>query len=272
MNRDFHFRDKIAVATSKLPERLVDRLQNHPWFRIDDHNGSSPLLITGENTPKHVEHSSVISLAGGGPLIALDINSDNFPESKICIPSEASLGMAVALKPLQDRFGVRAIQATVLLPVSAQSSLASIELLDNIVSASDAGTDVVEREVCQLLAIPRESLEIRCLHVPLSRGTFMSVRVELEAPCSPLEVQDAWREFSGHAWRCQLPSANEPPLIYRDEATFPQPRLKSSATLVGQLRLGPGALSGQFVVVAPDAIAHLMMLAEAMVVAGRVFW
>lgn len=274
MNSDFHFREKIAVGLLNPPAGLTDRLTAHPWFLVDNAVNSPLLIATGpvnEGSPDR----AVISLQSRvEPTMALDINrwEDLLLPLNISFPSEAALGLALALKPLHERFGLLAVNTAVLLPIlGAQQPLASIELIDNVVPGTDEVAAILRHEFEQLLSLPTGLLGVQCLRVPVSQGMTMSVSVKLERSCALSELEAAWMEFQGHTLRKQLPSALEPPLTYRPDATFPQPRLRTASTLIGQLRPCP-AFDYQFVVVASDPINHLLMLAEALVVSGRIFW
>ncbi len=169
-------------------------------------------------------------------------------------PNCTSTGMAVALKALQDAFGLRKVFAVSLQALSGAGypGVPSMDILDNVVPFINGEEAKVEWESRKMLGtVQPDGLHLADFvvsahtnRVAVSDGHLVCLSVELgRRP----EIEEAARALAGYTApeiSRDLPSAPRPVIVVRDEANRPQPRLdrmtgKGMTTVVGRLRPDP---------------------------------
>jgi aspartate-semialdehyde dehydrogenase len=169
-------------------------------------------------------------------------------------PNCTSTGLAVALKALQDAFGLRRVVAVSLQAVSGAGypGVPSMDILDNVIPNIRGEESKVEAEPRKMLGKLEnggvaEAVFVISAHtnrVPVSDGHLVCASVELEDPGGQQAAAQALREFQPHRLAQDLPSTPQPAILVREEADRPQPRLdrgtgRGMTTVVGQLRRDP---------------------------------
>jgi aspartate-semialdehyde dehydrogenase len=172
-----------------------------------------------------------------------------------------STGMTVALKALQDAFGLRRVFAVSLQALSGAGypGVASLDILDNVIPYISGEEEKVEEEPRKMLGALRDgqvepagfSISAQTNRVAVSDGHLVCLSVELERPAGVEAAADALREYRAPQESRSLPSAPQPVILFKDEPDRPQPRLdrlegRGMATVVGRLR--------------PDPLFHLKMV------------
>jgi aspartate-semialdehyde dehydrogenase len=183
-------------------------------------------------------------------------------------PNCSTAALALALAPLERRFGIRSVIVTTLQAVSGAGypGTPSLDILGNVVPFISGEEEKIERETRKILG--RRSGDAVGLHpmgvsatttrVPVVDGHTESVFVSLEKPADLGAVCEAFRTFSGPPQELRLPSAPGHPVVLRDEQDRPQPRLdinveRGMAALVGRVR--PCQLMGwKFIVLGHNTI------------------
>lgn len=284
MNRDFQFRDKISVAIVHsdplLRQSYLDRITHHPWFQAAPVEFCQ-LLISDEEVQPRLERCAIVLNAGVGDVFVPDVNDRGLLQLKKRVsgspivlhnPHPAAIGLALALKPLHDRFQVNAVQLTALLPTMGTSSrLASIELLDNALPAPSIVSERIQRDAQLLLGVPELVISAQSVQVPVSQGGLLCISVKLQLVAERADLITAWEEFRGFANRSALPSGGEPPLRYSAEERYPQARNQAAYATIGQLSNCPH-LDFRFLVVPPEPIESTLRIAESLVVEGLIYW
>ncbi|HRJ45458.1 MAG TPA: Asd/ArgC dimerization domain-containing protein, partial [Caldilineaceae bacterium] len=96
------------------------------------------------------------------------------------------------------------------------------------------------------VAVPDFVISAHCNRVAVRNGHLIAVSAEFESRPSLDDVRGAWSEYNPLAQQLKLPSAPQPPILYKDEVDRPQPRMDrlagsvpGMATVVGRLREDP---------------------------------
>jgi aspartate-semialdehyde dehydrogenase len=189
-----------------------------------------------------------------------------------CIVTNANCSatpLVMALKPLQEAFGVHKIMVTTLQAISGAGypGLPSYDILDNAIPYIGGEEEKVESETRKMLGIWSEGqgfsdapivVSAQCNRVATREGHLECVSVELASDVSPEEVIAAWERWATEAQSLQLPSAPANPLIYRHEPDRPQTLLDRDAghgmtVTIGRLRRCP-ILSYKFALLGHNTI------------------
>jgi len=177
--------------------------------------------------------------------------------------------LVMALKPLQQAFGVRKVLITTLQAVSGAGypGLSSFDILDNVIPYIGGEEEKLESETLKMLGSWEEGqgfvyapmvVSAHCNRVATREGHLECASIELERDASPEEIIAAWENYIPESQHLTLPSAPERALIYRREIDRPQTLHDRDAgdgmtTTIGRLRRCP-ILSYKFVMLAHNTI------------------
>jgi aspartate-semialdehyde dehydrogenase len=167
-------------------------------------------------------------------------------------PNCTVTGLAITLKPLLDRFGVRHVIMTSMQSVSGAGragGVLGLDIIDNIIPFISGEEGKVEREAVKVLgalsgdgiAPAAFSVSATCTRAAVLEGHTEAVVVATEEPCTPAEAAAAMTEFDGDIVGLDLPSAPPRLIAVHTDPYRPQPRLDRDAgggmtTSVGRLR------------------------------------
>lgn len=169
-------------------------------------------------------------------------------------PNCTTIHLVLALKPLQDAFGLKKVMVTSLQSVSGAGypGVPSLDIIDNVVPFIGGEEDKVETEPLKLMGGLQGQnfvdadfvISATCTRVAVREAHTESVSVQLGREASLEEVASALREWEAEPQRLGLPSAPPRPVLLRAEADRPQPFLDrdgegAMATTVGRLRRCP---------------------------------
>ncbi|HEV8595213.1 MAG TPA: aspartate-semialdehyde dehydrogenase [Thermoplasmata archaeon] len=170
--------------------------------------------------------------------------------------------LALALKPLADRFGLEACHVVSMQALSGAGypGVPSLDITDNLIPYIADEEGKVESEVPKILgrwngggiAPAPVAVSATCTRVPVIDGHTLAVSARFTKPAEAEEICDAWTSFSGAPQQLRLPTAPDHPILYRQEADRPQPRRDRGAgngmtVTVGRLRPDP-LLGWKFIV------------------------
>ena len=197
-----------------------------------------------------ISNSSAFRMTPNVPLVIPEVNADHLhlieeqpwrKESGGCIvtnPNCSTIGLVMALKPIEERFGIEQIFATTMQAVSGAGypGVASMDILDNVVPYIGGEEEKMENETLKLLGA-------------LAGGTVAPLAARMTAHCNRVSVVDghtecvsiklgnklgrkatredilaAWAEFNPLAG-LGLPFAPEQPVEWAEQNDRPQPRL-----------------------------------------------
>jgi aspartate-semialdehyde dehydrogenase len=216
------------------------------------------------------------------PLLLPEINAEHIHLVKAqrknknwsgCIvtnPNCTSTGLTIALKALDEAFGVKKVFAVSLQALSGAGypGVPSLDIMDNIVPnvANGDEEEKVEWEPRKMLGkFASDKIELANIkfsahtnRVPVIDGHTVCASVELMNQADPETARAVLRDFAAPASARELPSSPRPVIHVRDEADRPQPRLDRMAgngmtTVVGRVRRDP-LLDLKFVVLSHNTI------------------
>jgi aspartate-semialdehyde dehydrogenase len=216
------------------------------------------------------------------PLLLPEINADHIQLVEHqrknkgwsgCIvtnPNCTSTGLTIALKALDDAFGVKKVFAVSLQALSGAGypGVASLDIMDNIIPnvANGGEEEKVEWEPRKMLGklngdkidLADMKFSVHTNRVAVIDGHTVCASVELANPTDPETAEAILRSYAAPESARELPSSPRPVISVREEADRPQPRLdrltgKGMTTVVGRLRRDP-ILDLKFVVLSHNTI------------------
>ena len=155
-------------------------------------------------------------------------------------PNCSAIVIVMALAPLHAKFGLTSCVVTTMQALSGAGypGVASLDATDNVIPFIGGEEEKIEAETLKLLGRingdgvieeARMTVSAQCNRVNVTDGHMASVRVKLERSASIDEVRQALASFSSVPQQLNLYSAPAQPIIVRDEADRPQPRLDRDA-------------------------------------------
>jgi aspartate-semialdehyde dehydrogenase len=214
------------------------------------------------------------------PLLLPEVNADHIQLVKTqraqrgwsgCIltnPNCTSTGLTVALKALDDAFGVKKVFAVSLQALSGAGypGVPSLDIIDNVIPNINGEEDKVEWEPRKMLGkLVNDNVELADIgfsahtnRVAVSDGHTVCASVELAKQAEPEEAEAILRAYAAPLSARELPSFPRPVIEVRNEMDRPQPRLdrltgKGMTTVVGRIRRDP-LLTLKFVVLSHNTI------------------
>ncbi len=166
-------------------------------------------------------------------------------------PNCTSTGLTVALKALQNRFGLRRAFVVSMQAISGAGypGVASLDILDNVLPYISGEEEKVAWEPRKMLGeltdggirLAELTISAHTNRVAVSDGHLVCLSLELGQKAALNEVRQALAEYQAPEVSRSLPSAPQPPIVVRDEPDRPQPRLdrmtgKGMTTVVGRLQ------------------------------------
>ena len=162
--------------------------------------------------------------------------------------------MAVALKALYDRFGLKRVFAVSLQALSGAGypGVPSLDIIDNVVPYIGGEEEKLEWESRKMLGkvkgnaidLANFTISAHCNRVAVTDGHTVCLSIETEKPASVEEAAWFLEHYQAPEISRDLPSAPQPVIVVRFEKDRPQPRLdrqtgKGMTTVVGRLRPDP---------------------------------
>jgi aspartate-semialdehyde dehydrogenase len=193
------------------------------------------------------------------PLIIPEINSDHLEMIKgrvgggaiITNPNCSTIGLALALKPLNDKLGIDAVNVVTLQAISGAGypGLSSMDIIDNVIPFISGEEEKMETEPLKIFGKQLNGkvefadfkISAQCNRVGVIDGHTECVQVKLKNKVAPGEIIKTWNDFSALPQKLKLPSAPKRPIIYFYEEKYPQPKThrsieKGMAVATGRLR------------------------------------
>jgi len=214
-----------------------------------------------------ISNSSSYRMDPKVPLLIPEVNSEQLELLKqqsfgkgalITNPNCSVIGIAMALKPLSDQFGIEAAHVVTMQAVSGAgfSKEKELDISDNVIPFIENEEEKIETEMGKILR--KFPLSAQCMRVNVSNGHLACVSVKLKKKAEPGEILDSWTSFEAEPQKLQLPSAPKRPILYFAEENFPQPKLHRDVEMgmgvsVGRLRRCP-ILDWKFVLLSHNTI------------------
>ncbi len=213
-----------------------------------------------------ISNSSAFRMAPNVPLVIPEVNADHLhlieeqPSRKesggyiVTNPNCSTIGLVMALKPIEERFGIETIFVTTMQAVSGAGypGVASMDILDNVVPFIGGEEEKMEAETLKLLGHLEGSsvaplharVTAHCNRVPVVDGHTECVSIKLGKKLgrevTREDILAAWAEFNPLGG-LGLPFAPAQPVGWTGQNDRPQPRLDRNcgngmAVTVGRLR------------------------------------
>ena len=213
-----------------------------------------------------ISNSSAFRMTSDVPLVIPEVNPEHLSlierqswrrESGgyiVTNPNCCAIGLALALAPLEHRFGIESLFVSTMQAVSGAGypGVASLDILGNVIPFIKNEEEKLQEEIGKLLGtlagdhinmLPAK-ISAHCNRVAVEDGHTQNVSVKLKRRATHAEILAAWSEFAPlHAIHegSDLPSAPPEPVVYLDGIDRPQPRLdrmrgNGMAASVGRLR------------------------------------
>jgi aspartate-semialdehyde dehydrogenase len=229
-----------------------------------------------------ISNSSAFRMTKDVPLVVPEVNADHLAligaqswrkENSgrggyiVTNPNCCAIGLVMALKPLEERFGIESLFVSTMQAVSGAGypGVASLDILGNVVPFIKNEEEKLQEEVGKLLGrIAGNGIEMleakvsaHCNRVAVEDGHTECVSIKFKKKATQEEVLAAWSEFAPLRGQ-HLPTAPDQPVEYDAGIDRPQPRLdkmrgRGMAATVGRLR-PCNLLDWKFVVLSHNTI------------------
>src|SRR5579864_636681 len=230
-----------------------------------------------------ISNSSAFRMAPNVPLVIPEVNADHLhlieeqtwrKESggyMVTNPNCSTIGLVLALKPIEERFGIEQIFVTTMQAISGAGypGVPSMDILGNVVPYIKSEEEKMEAETLKLLGrleghavTPLAArMSAHCNRVAVEDGHTESVSIKLGNKLGRKATREdllaAWAEFRPLAGQ-HLPMAPEQPVEWAPQDDRPQPRLdrnrgRGMGVTVGRLR-PCGLLDWKFTVMSHNTI------------------
>ncbi len=184
-------------------------------------------------------------MAADVPLLIPEVNADHaaaiIQQRRLrnwsgCIVTNANCSatpLVMALKPLQETFGVKKVMVTTMQAISGAGypGLSAYDILDNAIPYISGEEEKVESETLKMLGRWDEGhgfsaapmvVSAQCNRVATREGHLECASIELGREADPEEIIAAWENYQSEPQQLNLPSAPEHALLYRREPDRPQ--------------------------------------------------
>jgi aspartate-semialdehyde dehydrogenase len=209
-----------------------------------------------------ISNSSAFRMVADVPLVVPEVNADHLAlietqswrrESGgyiVTNPNCSAIGLVLALKPLEERFGIESLFVSTMQAISGAGypGVASLDILGNVVPFIKNEEEKLQEEVGKLLGrlsgakiqILDAKVSAHCNRVPVEDGHTECVSIKFKKQAAREEILAAWNEFLPLEG-LHLPTSPEQPVEYDASVDRPQPRLdrmrgRGMTATVGRLR------------------------------------
>lgn len=194
------------------------------------------------------------------PLLIPEVNPDHLELIKTqkygtgCIvtnPNCSVIGLALALKPLLDNFGLEAVNVVTMQAISGAGHprVVKLDIEDNVIPFIKGEEPKVEVEPKKILGSFSHNkiifndfkISAQCNRVNVTDGHTECVQVNLKRKATLDEIIETWRNYVSVPQKLNLPLAPLKPIHYNEDEAFPQPKHqrnidKGMAVSIGRLR------------------------------------
>jgi len=262
-------------ATGELPKIIFAALDSDIAMELEPKFAAAGCAV--------ISNSSAFRMAADVPLVVPEVNADHLAmiESQswrkesggyiVTNPNCSAIGLVLALKPLEERFGIESLFVTTMQAVSGAGypGVPSLDIMGNVVPFIKNEEEKMQEEVGKLLGrlsgnhveMLDAKVSAHCNRVAVEDGHTECVSIKLRTKATKEEILTAWSEFAPlrqFAGSKPLPTAPEQPVEYDAAVDRPQPRLdrmrgNGMAATVGRLR-ECSLLDWKFVVLSHNTI------------------
>jgi len=193
------------------------------------------------------------------PLLVPDINPDHLDLIKfqkykgkiVTNPNCSTTGLVMALKPLQDVYGIEKVSVVTMQALSGAGypGISSLDIIDNMIPYIGGEEEKMQIETLKILGKVHDekidfadlTISAQCNRVLVMNGHMEAVSVKLKQPAKKDDMIKVWKTYRSEPQELGLPFAPDPAIYYFEDPRFPQPRLhrdlgKGMAVSIGRLR------------------------------------
>jgi len=217
----------IETELAEAGYYVISNARNHRYDK------DVPLMIPEVN-PEHLDM----------------IKTQKYKGAIITNPNCSTIGMVLALKPIEENFGIESINVVTLQAISGSGypGLPSMDILDNALPFIGGEEEKMEKEPTKILGkfvdgkIEKASFKIsaQCNRVAVNDGHLECIQLKLKKEVTEEEIINAWNSFKSDAQELNLPTAPKQPIHYFEEDRFPQPKIHRN--LEGGMAVSTGRL------------------------------
>ena len=220
---DLVFSAVESEAARDIETRMAKQLpvvSTSSAYRYED---DVPILIPGINDAQ-------------ADLLDVQSRNRNWKGWVAPLPNCTTTGLAITLKPLQDKYGVKKVMMTSMQAISGggKTGVAAMGIMDNILPWIPKEEDKVKKETRKILGTLNyeriEDADIKisctCTRVPVIDGHTESVFVETGGEINPQNAKEAYHDYNQAVSINGLPSAPKDYYAFHEDPTRPQPRME----------------------------------------------
>ncbi len=152
------------------------------------------------------------------------------------LPNCTTTGLAITLKPLFDKYGVKRVMMTSMQAISGggKTGVSAMGITDNILPWIPKEEDKVKKETRKILGTLNGGkikdadigISCTCTRVPVIDGHTESVFVETGDDIDPQKAKEAYHDYNQGVSVDGLPSAPKNYYAFHEDPTRPQPRME----------------------------------------------
>ena len=220
---DFIFSSIESEAAREIESRFAKDLpviSTSSAFRYED---DVPILIPGINDEQ-------------ADLLDVQKKNRNWKGFVAPLPNCTTTGLAITMKPLYEKYGVKKVLMTSMQAISGAGrtpGVSAMDVTDNIIPYIPKEEKKVRIETAKILGKLKDGkiepanikVSCTCTRVPVIDGHTESVFVETSKPIDPKSAKECYEEFSKNISIAGLPSAPPDYLIVHEDPNRPQPRI-----------------------------------------------
>jgi aspartate-semialdehyde dehydrogenase len=263
----WHNREEVPEYVKNMIVSKVDDIKPENFDLIFTALESDDAMII---EPKFAKTTPIISTAAAFryesdvPVLIPGINDDQADLLKMQgknrswkgfvapLPNCTTTGLAITLKPILDKFGIKKVIMTSMQALSGAGrspGVIALDITDNVIPYIPKEEEKVQKEAKKILGKFTKSaitpadfrVSCTCTRVPVLDGHTETVFVETVENAEPEDVKREMLKFSKNVSISKLPSAPKEYIIVHDDPTRPQPRIDRElndgmTTAVGRLR------------------------------------
>ena len=179
------------------------------------------------------------------PLLIPEVNLDHMAAVKdqgtkgfiVTNPNCSTTGMALALKPIYDAFGLREVHVSTYQALSGAGypGVPSLDILGNVIPFIDGEEEKMESEPRKILGDYKNKkfrfaefpVVASCVRVAVKDGHLETVTLKTRKECSAEDISQVLSNFKGkiNELKLKLPTAPEIPILVSSGKNRPQPNL-----------------------------------------------
>lgn len=207
------------IETKFAPEIPV--ISTSSAYRYED---DVPILIPGVNDEQ-------------AELLEIQRKNRNWKGWIVPLPNCTTTGLAITLKPLYEKYGVKKVLMTSMQGISGAGrspGVSALDIVDNIIPyipKEEKKVGIETRKVLGKLGLDNSKIDpadieisATCTRVPVLDGHTESVFIETEKDIDPSLAKKLYDEYNQKSPVVGLPSAPQEYYAFHEDPTRPQPR------------------------------------------------